>query len=234
MGVAVSSASAARHDYLIAHGFQVTQQVAIVAIMNHRAGRNLDYQILAASPEAIGALAVLAAVCSPMTLMREVRQVGMTFGSANHDATPVAAVTAVGPAPRRIFFPAKTEAAVASIPSSHKDGDAVDEHVLRLTLGHSGTWSGARNHVNPPPLLVEANLAGDQRIDRPVATDAHILAWMPASSALAAEDAAGLGNLAPEKLDTQHLRIRVAAIAARALSLFVSHRSIVLKQAFGQ
>jgi hypothetical protein len=54
------------HDYLIARSFQVTQQLAIVAITNHGAGRNLDYQILAASPEAIGALAMLTAGRSPV------------------------------------------------------------------------------------------------------------------------------------------------------------------------
>jgi hypothetical protein len=175
---------------------------------------------------------VRAAICFPMALMRQVGQVGMTFGSADDDATPIAAVTAVGSTPRRVFFPAKTEAAIASIPSSHKDRDAVDEHVLQLTIGHFSGWLCPRNYVNPPPFLVEANLAGDQRVDCPVATDAHVFARMPASSALSAKNAAGFGKLAPEELDTQHLRVRVAAIAARALSLFVSHESIILKEAF--
>ena len=45
----------------------------------------------------------------------------------------------------------------------------------------------------------------------------HLRAVLPA------EDAARLGDLAAEELDSQHLRIRVAAVAARALSFFVSH-----------
>ena len=53
------------------------------------------------------------------------------------------------------------------------------------------------------------------------------LPGVPLRPVLAAEDAAGLGDLAAEELDPQHLRIRVAAVAARALSFFVSHESSI-------
>ena len=134
MGVAVSSAAAARDDHLVAGRFQVAQQMATVAITNQGPGRNLDDHVLAAATEAIRALAMLAAVGFPMALVREVGQVGVTFGSANHDAAAVAPITAVGPAPRCVFLPAKTEAAVAPSPSSHKDRDAVDEHASSFWL----------------------------------------------------------------------------------------------------
>src|SRR4051794_40194135 len=51
---------------------------------------------------------------------------------------------------------------------------------------------------------------------------------MPPGPALAADDAAGLGVLAAEELDPQHLRIRVAAVAARALPFLVCHRRPLL------
>jgi hypothetical protein len=84
-----------------------------------------------------------------------------------------------------------------------------------------------RNHIDPAPTLVEQDGPLDQRENRPIPTDADVLAGMPPRSALAAEDAAGLRMLAAKKFDAQHLWIRVAAIAAGALSLFMSHETIV-------
>ena len=130
MGVAVPAASAARHDHFIAGSLQVAEHVAAVAIANERAGRDLDDQVLARPPEAIGALAVLAAVRLPVPLVRKVGEVGMAFRGAKDDAAAMAAVAAVGAAPRCVFLPAEAEAAVAPIPSSHEDRHAVDEHVL--------------------------------------------------------------------------------------------------------
>src|SRR5512135_2783336 len=83
--------------------------------------------------------------------------------------------------------------------------------------------------VDPTALLVELDRPLDQRIDRPVAADPDVLARVPLRALLPADDAARLGQLAAEQLDPQHLRVRVAAVAAGALPLLVSHRYAVLR-----
>jgi hypothetical protein len=80
--------------------------------------------------------------------------------------------------------------------------------------------------------LIESDRSGDQRENRPVAADPDVLARMPLGSILPAEDAAGFRELASEQFDSEHLRIRVATVAARALSLFMSHESAALMHTF--
>ena len=128
MGVAVSPATAMRHDHLIAGVLQVAQQMTTVAIANQGPGRNLDDQIRAAAPEAIGTLAVLAALCLPMALMGKMREVRMPFGRADDHAAAMTPIAAVGASARCIFLPPKAHAAVAASPSSHKNRHPIDKH----------------------------------------------------------------------------------------------------------
>jgi hypothetical protein len=86
--------------------------------------------------------------------------------------------------------------------------------------------------VNASSALIELDRSGDQRENRPVAADSDVLARMPLGSVLPAKDAAGFGELASEQFDSEHLRIRVATVAARALSLFMSHESSALMHTF--
>jgi hypothetical protein len=74
-----------------------------------------------------------------------------------------------------------------------------------------------------PSPLIEQHLAVDHREDRPIAANAYVFARTPARTPLTTDDATGLGELAAIQLDAQHLRVRVTAIAARALSFFMSH-----------
>ena len=94
--------------------------MAPVAIADQGPRRDLDDQVVAAAAEAIGALAVLAAFGLPVPLVREVGEVRMALGSANDDAAAVAAVAAVGPAPRRVLLAPEAEAAVAARPPCTK------------------------------------------------------------------------------------------------------------------
>src|SRR5260370_11030247 len=90
MGVAVSSFCATGHDHLIAGLLEVGEQMAAVAIAHQGSRGDLDQQDLATAPKAIRALAVLAAACFPVPLMREVSQVGMALRSTNDHAAAVA------------------------------------------------------------------------------------------------------------------------------------------------
>src|SRR5439155_5940168 len=64
-----------------------------------------------------------------------------------------------------------------------------------------------------------------RREDRVVAADARAVAGPEARAALAHDDLAAADRLAREDLDPEHLRVRVAAVAARAKSLLMSHLS---------
>src|SRR5262249_33442708 len=142
---------------------------------------------------------------------------------------------AIGPAAGGVLLAAETHATVAPGPTAHVDGHAIDEHggftagrpvALSAAISALG-WSGShRQHVDAPPPPVGRHRALNGREQGPVAADADVLARLPPGAVLPAEDAARPGRLASEKLDSQHLRIRVAAVAARALSLLVSHGSI--------
>src|SRR5260370_3995852 len=56
-----------------------------------------------------------------------------------------------------------------------------------------------RDHIDPPSALIEMDFPVDQRVNRPVPAHAYIPTRMPPASILAAQNAAGLGNLAAEE-----------------------------------
>ena len=92
---------------------------------------------------------MFAALCLPVALMRQMREVAVSIGCANDDIAAVAAVTAVWPAARRVFFPAKAEAPVASCASPHKNRDSIDEH-----LGAWAQLAGIKAIGWVPPTLL--------------------------------------------------------------------------------
>jgi hypothetical protein len=59
--------------------------------------------------------------------------------------------------------------------------------------------------------------------DRVVAAEAGALAGAEAGAALADDDLAASDLLAGKDLDAEHLRVRIATVAARAESLLVRH-----------
>src|SRR5262249_8155283 len=65
--------------------------------------------------------------------------------------------------------------------------------------------------------------AVDLRVERVVAAATDILPGVETSTALANKNRAAGNKLAGEALDAEHLRLRVAAVARRTLSFFVSH-----------
>ena len=82
MRVAVPSAASPSDDDLVAGSLEVPEQVAAIAVADQRSGRNLDHQILGASPEFIGTFAVIAALRSPVSLMGEVSKISVAFGGS--------------------------------------------------------------------------------------------------------------------------------------------------------
>src|SRR5262249_28726598 len=72
-------------------------------------------------------------------------------------------------------------------------------------------------------LVVVAHDAGDLREQGVVLAAADVDAGHEPGPALAHEDRAAVHGLAAERLDAEPLRVGVAAVARRALSLFVCH-----------
>ena len=109
MGVAVSSASTPRHDYLIARSFQVAQQTG--HCRDHESTVPGGTSMIRSSPPRPKQSEPWP--CSPRLLSNGADATGgpgwYDWGRADDDAAPIAAVTAVGSTPRCIFFPAKTE-----------------------------------------------------------------------------------------------------------------------------
>ena len=81
MGVAVATSAAAGHDDLIGRLFEVAEQVTAVAVAHQGSWRDLDDQVLAAAAEAVGTLTMLAPLCPPVALVRQVSEVGMAFAT---------------------------------------------------------------------------------------------------------------------------------------------------------
>src|SRR4029077_20073705 len=67
------------------------------------------------------------------------------------------------------------------------------------------------------------DLAGDERKERVVATDAHTGARLDLGAALADQDRARVDALAAVDLDAQHLRVRVPTVARAASTFLVRH-----------
>ena len=80
-------------------------------------------------------------------------------------------------------------------------------------------------HVHPAALAVEADDAFDQGEQGVVPAAADVPAGVVAGAALGDDDAAGLHRLSGVDLDPQPLALRVPAVADRALTFLVRHRS---------
>src|SRR5262249_43939644 len=80
-----------------------------------------------------------------------------------------------------------------------------------------------RDDAAVPAVVAVPDDARDLREERVVLAAAHVVAGEELRAALPDEDRAARHELAAEGLDAEPLRVRVAAVAGRALSLFVCH-----------
>src|SRR5215212_6109408 len=87
----------------------------------------------------------------------------------------------------------------------------------------SGGGRGNADEASALTLVVELHDAVDLGEERVVAADADVHAGLELRAALADENRSTGHELTGEALDAQHLRLRVAAVARRALSFLMSH-----------
>src|SRR6266550_7953506 len=69
------------------------------------------------------------------------------------------------------------------------------------------------------PLVLD--LAGDEREKRVIAAKADAFTWRDLGAALPDQDRARVDDLSAVDLDSEHLRVRVAAVARRTAALLV-------------
>src|SRR5262249_46326241 len=101
----------------------------------------------------------------------------------------------------------------------------------RVSSEISGRRGDDRNLLLLAGLPLEGDLAVDEREERVVLTEADVLASVERRTDLADDDAAGGDVLAAEDLHATALRRRIATVARRALTFFVSHcRSTPLRR----
>src|SRR5687768_680936 len=157
------------------------------------------------------------------------------------DRSAVAAVAAGRTAPRHELLAAEGHAPVPSTPPADVDDGFVDEDhgILRVReepgvpgsnllrkLRRGGlfglSWQDVHELPAAPPVLElhDAVHLGEEGV---ILAAADVLAGEEDGTALAHDDRAARDALAAEGLDAQVLRVRVAAVAAGALSLFMCH-----------
>src|SRR3954452_4921116 len=106
------------------------------------------------------------------------------------------------------------------MPTTTKAGAGIERtrfsRRVLLAGGHDGDDA-------PAPAVLEVDGAGARGEDGVVLADADALARLEPSPALAHDDLAAGHDLACEDLHAEPLRVRVAAVAARAESLLVRH-----------
>src|SRR4051812_25770045 len=201
-------------------------------------------EILSTAAMAVRAASVLAALGSPSLAMPKRRKaVDALFRNHDH-AAAVAAVAAVRPAARDVLLAPKTHAAIATPAGFDFDSDAIDEHEVRgwgLGAGEKGNKKGmltsipqqlqcietllvrARHHVHSPAFAIEQDLAVDQCEQRVVLALTHSLAGMELRSQLPDQDVARDDLLAAKPLHAPALTVRIATVAAGALTFFMCH-----------
>jgi hypothetical protein len=77
----------------------------------------------------------------PVPLVRQVGKIRVTVRRTEDHASATSSVAPVRAAARRVFLMAKTEAAVASIPTPHEDRHSVDKHGSGIWNPEIGDWN---------------------------------------------------------------------------------------------
>src|SRR5215203_1766153 len=99
-----------------------------------------------------------------------------------------------------------------------------DNSVVDRSRGHGSRVERVDAHLLAIPAdRFKFDQAVDQRIQRVVAADADVVARMELGATLANDDAARANGVAVVELDSQSLRLAVAAVAGATDSLFMCH-----------
>src|SRR6185503_19765418 len=149
------------------------------------------------------------------------------------DAATLAAVAAVGTAPRHVGLPSEAHAAASPVSTLDEDLDPIDEHrstALRPPARRGGgrrAWLRRRGddaHAQTAGAVVlEADDALRPGEEGMVLAQAHVLARLPLRAVLADQDGAALDPFPAVALDAETLGVAVPPVAAGTLSPLVRH-----------
>ena len=129
--VAPAASAALAEDEIIGIG-HILDNLIRGQIAHDGASGHLDDQVFAVLSAAALSLPVFAVRRTILTLIAEIHQRGQVIVNVQNNRTAVAAVSAIRPACRNIFFPVEGHRAVAARASFDRDSDFVNKHMLRL------------------------------------------------------------------------------------------------------
>src|SRR5262249_3665515 len=127
--VTAPAAGAAHHEHALSGSREISEQLARVAVGDHRAGRNAQDEIVAGCAGAVAALAVQTPLRLVMALVVVIEERAERGIRLEQHRAPVAPVAAVGAAARHELLTAERDAAGAPVAAFDEDVDLVDEHL---------------------------------------------------------------------------------------------------------
>src|SRR5262245_34216310 len=127
--VAAPAAGAAHHEHALSRRGEIPQQLAGVAVGDHRADRNAQDEIVAGRAGAVAAFTVQAPLRLVMTLVVVIEERAERGIRLEEHRAAVAPVAPVGTAARHELLTAEGDAAGAPVAAFDEDVDLVDEHL---------------------------------------------------------------------------------------------------------
>jgi hypothetical protein len=128
-----------------------------------------------------------------------------------NDVAAAPTVAAARTAARNELLSPECQTAVAAVAGLDGNYDFINEKQERLVRRGEDV-----DELAHAPTIAELDDAGDRRKQRIVLAKSHVLARFVARTTLANDDGASGHNLTREYLDSQPLRIRVAAVFGTA------------------
>ncbi len=129
-------------DHLVAIVNQIAHGEVVIRIQYHRAGGDVNRQVVGVRAMSAGAGTVGAARCAPVFAMGEFGKAIYAVPRNDDHTAAIAAITPIRPAPRDVLLTPEAEAAIAPLSCAHIDGDTINEHGWLVAIGQC---LGSRN-----------------------------------------------------------------------------------------
>ena len=159
MGVAEAAAAAAGRDRDLPDGDEVGQQLAGLVVVDRRAGRDLEGQVVAGRAVPPGPLAAATGVRLEVVLVAEVAERGLAGIDQQPDRSAAAAVAAVRAAARHMGLVPERRGSVAAVTGLDEDRDAVEEHQADCRIRSAGSPPRSPDRADRRPGTAVASSA---------------------------------------------------------------------------
>ena len=122
---AVETASGDQQPLAVTH--QVADKLAGLILVDNRADRHLDHEIITRLACPVATRPVGAALCEELAGMAKIHKRIHATVRFQQDTAAITAITAVGTAERYVLLAPETDTAIATVPGTHLDCHFVDE-----------------------------------------------------------------------------------------------------------